>query len=248
MEVFFQVITLKRLRSAGVLDSRPRGMLGFNRLLVMLEPVTTLSDDDHQVPAAKSTAKAKSKAPTPKSSPKRPSPPETVPSPKQKAKAKAKSSSSHPPMKRPSAQAKSKASTTSAPTPPSAPPPKKGMKRPAATSELRVSKYFYKSTKIWGFKLNRAEKSRVSHLQTFLLCSMFDFSTLFMGCGDLLEVKPREGVLDEKIEEIAAPCMASPAQSKSQPVIPCIQSLAQKVSHGMSLPGMLQARTFTHQW
>ena len=102
MEVFFQVITLKRLRSAGVLDSRPRGMLGFNRLLVMLEPVTTLSDDDHQVPAAKSTAKAKSKAPTPKSSPKRPSPPETVLSPKQKAKAKAKSSSSHPPMKRPS--------------------------------------------------------------------------------------------------------------------------------------------------
>ena len=200
MEVFFQVITLKILRSAGVLDSKPGGMLGFNRLLVMLEPVTTLSDDDHEVPAAKSAAKAKSKAqppskaPPPKSSPpKRPSPPETVPSPKQKSKAqaKAKSSSSHPPMKRPSAQAKSKASTASAPTPPSAPPPKKGMKRPAATSELRVSKYFYKSTKIWGFKLNGAEKFRVSHLQTFL--RMFDFSTLFMGCGDLLEVKPMKG-------------------------------------------------------
>ena len=180
---------VERIRSAGVLDSRPKGMLGFNRLLVMLEPVTALSDDEQHVPAAipaaKGKGKGKGKGNAPKSSPK-PSPPETVPSPKAKAKAKttpkpkAKSSGSHPPMKRPSTKATPKASTSSGPKtePPSNPSPKKGMKRPAGTSELRVSKYFYKNTKIWGFKLNGAEKFRVSHLQTFLLCSCRFFHTL----------------------------------------------------------------------
>lgn len=167
-------------------------MLGFNRLLVMLEPVTALSDDEQHAPAAKAAAKGKGKGKgkgnAPKSSP-MPSP-ETVPSPKVKAKAKAKakttpkpkakSSGSHPSMKRPSTKAMPKASTSSGTKtePPSDPSPKKGMKRPAGTSELRVSKYYYKNTKIWGFKLNGAEKFRVSHLQTFLLCSCRFFHTL----------------------------------------------------------------------
>lgn len=116
---------VERIRSARVLDSRPWGMLRFNRLLIMLEPVTTLSDDEQHVLAAKAAAKGKGKGAAPKTS-------EKVPAPKHKAKAKstpnpkakstpnpkAKSSSSHPPMERPSAKAKPKASTKSDPTPP----------------------------------------------------------------------------------------------------------------------------------
>ena len=55
----------------------------------------------------------------------------------------------------------------------------------------------------------------------YLTCKHFcfvvaDFSIHVMGCGDLLEVKPCVGVSDEKIEEIATPCMAK--QNKFQPI------------------------------
>lgn len=144
-----------------------KGMSGYNRLLasVMLEPVTTLSDDDGVAGVPKAKAKSKS---SPKAKPKATSKPKAAAS-KPKAAAKPKSGPNPKPKSGPPKSVLPSASSSPAKKRPAA----AGgggevvKKRPAAAAPepVRISKYFYKQTKIWGFKLDGKEKFRVPHLQ-----------------------------------------------------------------------------------
>lgn len=147
-----------------------KGMSGYNRLLasVMLEPVTTLSDDDGVAGVPKAKAKSRSSTGSPKAKPKATSKPKAAAS-KPKAAAKPKSGPNPKPKSGPPKSVLPSASSSPAKKRPAA----AGgggevvKKRPAAAAPepVRISKYFYKQTKIWGFKLDGKEKFRVPHLQ-----------------------------------------------------------------------------------
>ena len=137
-------------------------MAGFQRVFVaaMLQPVDALSDDDlvaATTPMRRPAGKAKAK-PTPKSSPKpNPVASSTQATPKSKAKG-------GKGMKRPAASVQNvEGDQNVEPVP--------VLKKPAAkdSKDLKVYKYLYRATGVWGFKKNGKEVLRAPHMHLFFL-------------------------------------------------------------------------------
>ena len=185
-----------------------------------IDNVTALSDDETQpAPASDGAAATTSPAPAGKS-PIEPAPKGEGGKAKAKAKAKAKGKAKSSPNTKKSPKAKPKPKEN-----PKSKAKSQAMKRPAASAELdedemetsckrpatslKVNKYIYHRDGVWGVKVNGRELMRVLGVKKcqkqFLNSkSAFDFCYICAGFDSDPQVKPAEGVSDEKLQEIAA--------------------------------------------
>ena len=190
-----------------------------------LANVTDLSDDEQAQPVpplGAATSSAASAAPV-----QQPQQPSTESAPKRqaaKAKAKAKGKSQSAPKAKAKGSAKTKAKAR-AKSSAKAKPKTQAMRRPAAQAELdddderetsrmrpatalKVNKYIYHRDGVSGIKVNGRELMRVrgvSKRNSFVspMMKVIFISSRF-GFDSVPQVKPAEGVSDEKLQEIAA--------------------------------------------